>query len=310
MRLGFGYREGLILHTVAYGGRLDRAPHLVRRDGGALPRPDARPLAPHRLRHRRVGPRLHDDLARARLRLPRRDPLPRRRAARLGGRAADGQQRDLHPRGGQRGPLEARGRAGGRRGAPHAQARRVLPRHGGQLRVPRLLALLPGRQHRVRGARHRDHGDHAVRRGRRRRRTARSSTRRPTRRSTSTSSPSASTWRSTARRTPSSCPRPSSCRSARTTRTASRSPSASCRCAPREGFGLDWSTQRAWKVANPNVRNKVGTPVGLQARARARAVPPMLDPSSPVLRRAAGASGTRCGSPRTPATSAGRAASS
>ena len=67
------------------GGRSIVAPHLVRRDGGALPRPDARPLAPHRLRHRRVGPRLHDDLARARLRLPRRDPLPRRRAARLAG---------------------------------------------------------------------------------------------------------------------------------------------------------------------------------------------------------------------------------
>ena len=42
-----------------------------------------------------------------------------------------------------------------------------VPRHRRQLRVPRLLALLPGRQHRVRGARHRHHGHHAVRRGRR-----------------------------------------------------------------------------------------------------------------------------------------------
>ena len=34
----------------------------------------------------------------------------------------------------------------------------LLPRHRRQLRVPGLLALLPGRQHRVRGARDRDHG--------------------------------------------------------------------------------------------------------------------------------------------------------
>ena len=45
-----------------------------------------------------------------------------------------------------------------RRGAPDAAAGRLVPRHGRQLRVPRLLALLPGRQHRVRGARDRDHG--------------------------------------------------------------------------------------------------------------------------------------------------------
>ena len=84
MRLGFNYREGLVLHRVGYedGGRVRPVAHrhVVRRDGRALPRPDARPLAAHRVRHRRVGPRLHDHLARARLRLPRRDPLPRRRA--------------------------------------------------------------------------------------------------------------------------------------------------------------------------------------------------------------------------------------
>ena len=83
MRLGFNHREGLVLHTRRLRGRRprapDRAPAVVRRDGRALPRPDARPLPPHRVRHRRVGPGLHDHLARARLRLPRRDPLPRRR---------------------------------------------------------------------------------------------------------------------------------------------------------------------------------------------------------------------------------------
>ncbi len=34
--------------------------HLVRRDGRPVPRPDRRPLPADRVRHRRVGPRLHD----------------------------------------------------------------------------------------------------------------------------------------------------------------------------------------------------------------------------------------------------------
>ena len=183
--LGFNYREGLVLHT----GRLrrrrplrpDRPPHLVRRDGRALPRPDADHVRAHRLRHRRVGPRLHDHLARAGLRLPGRDPLPGRGAARHHRRAGDDQERDLHPRGGRRGPVEARRRRGRRRGAPVAAAGGLLPRHRGQLRVPRLLALLPGRQHRVRGAGHRDHGDHAASPRASSRPTARWSTSTPTR---------------------------------------------------------------------------------------------------------------------------------
>jgi primary-amine oxidase len=51
------------------------------------------------------------------------------------------------------------------------------------------------------------------------------------------------------------------------------------------GFDVDWSTQRAWKITNPNVRNKVGSPVAYKLVPTA-VVPPMLDPSSPVLRRA------------------------
>jgi primary-amine oxidase len=51
------------------------------------------------------------------------------------------------------------------------------------------------------------------------------------------------------------------------------------------GFDFEWSTQRAWKVTNPNVRNKVGTAVAYKLVPSA-AVPPMLDSSSPVLRRA------------------------
>ena len=206
-----------------------RAPALVRRDGRALPRPDARALPPHGVRHRRVGPRLHDDVARARLRLPRRDLLPRRDPARHARRAVRDPQRDLHPRGGQRGPLEARRRAARRGDAAPAAAGPVVPRDRRQLRVPRLLAPAPGRQHRVRGARDRDHGHDALRGRATSRPTARSSTSARTRRSTSTSSSRDSTSTSTASATPSTRRSPRRSRSARTTRTGSRSCSATRR---------------------------------------------------------------------------------
>ncbi len=181
-----------------------RAPDLVRRDGRALPRPHAGPRPPHRLRHRRVGPGLHDDVAGAGLRLPRRDHLPRRRTCttRRGSRTRS--ERDLPARGGRRRALEARRRAHRRRGPANAADGDLGAHDRRELRVPRLLAVLPGRRHRVRDPRHRDHGHDAVRRRDRRRPTAPSSTPRPTRRSTSTSSSRGSTWRSTATRTPSS----------------------------------------------------------------------------------------------------------
>jgi primary-amine oxidase len=47
----------------------------------------------------------------------------------------------------------------------------------------------------------------------------------------------------------------------------------------------DWASQRAWKVVNEGVRNGLGTPVGYKLVPGA-AIPPMLDPSSPVLQRA------------------------
>ncbi|HEX2409752.1 MAG TPA: primary-amine oxidase [Solirubrobacteraceae bacterium] len=47
----------------------------------------------------------------------------------------------------------------------------------------------------------------------------------------------------------------------------------------------DWSTQRAWKVVNESSRNGLGTPVGYKL-VPGGAFPPMMDPSSPVLRRA------------------------
>ena len=47
----------------------------------------------------------------------------------------------------------------------------------------------------------------------------------------------------------------------------------------------DWSTQRAWKVVNDGVKNGLGTPVGYKL-VPGGAFPSMLDPDSPVLRRA------------------------
>ncbi len=83
-------------------------PDLAGRDDRALPRLVRGPLPAHRIRHRRVGPRFHDDVAGVGLRLSRRDPLPGRGAAQQQGRAVHHHQRDLHPRGRQRRAVEAR----------------------------------------------------------------------------------------------------------------------------------------------------------------------------------------------------------
>jgi primary-amine oxidase len=47
----------------------------------------------------------------------------------------------------------------------------------------------------------------------------------------------------------------------------------------------EWRTQRAWKVVNEGVRNRLGEPVGYKL-VPGGAMPPMLDAGSPVLRRA------------------------
>ena len=47
----------------------------------------------------------------------------------------------------------------------------------------------------------------------------------------------------------------------------------------------NWSTQRAWKVTNPNRFNKMGTPVAYKL-APGGAFPAMIDSSSPVIARA------------------------
>jgi primary-amine oxidase len=47
----------------------------------------------------------------------------------------------------------------------------------------------------------------------------------------------------------------------------------------------NWHTQRAWKIVNERVRNRLGTPVGYKLVPGA-SLPPMFDPESPVVRRA------------------------
>jgi primary-amine oxidase len=47
----------------------------------------------------------------------------------------------------------------------------------------------------------------------------------------------------------------------------------------------DWSVQRGWKVLNPEVRNGLGSPVGYKL-IPGDCFPAMFDPDSPVLRRA------------------------
>jgi primary-amine oxidase len=47
----------------------------------------------------------------------------------------------------------------------------------------------------------------------------------------------------------------------------------------------DWSTQRSWKVINPGVRNGLGSPVGYKL-VPGDCIPAMLSADSPVLRRA------------------------
>src|SRR5262249_896387 len=47
----------------------------------------------------------------------------------------------------------------------------------------------------------------------------------------------------------------------------------------------DWHAQRAWKVSNDTVTGGLGTPVAYKLVPGA-AIPSLLDPESPVLRRA------------------------
>ncbi len=121
MRIGFTPREGLVLHTVSYEDQGRERPVLYRASIAdmVVPYGDPRPTYFHRnafdVGEYGIGT-LANSLA-ARLRLPGRDPLLRRRAQRQAGPAGDDRERDLPARGGRRHPLEAR------RLAPRARPR-------------------------------------------------------------------------------------------------------------------------------------------------------------------------------------------
>ena len=91
-----------------------------------------------------------------RLRLPGRDPLPRRRGRQRRRRAGRDPERDLHPRGGHRGavaPHRVAKRRG--RGPPRPPAGGLLVLGDRQLRLRLLLVPAPGRLDRLRGEAHR-----------------------------------------------------------------------------------------------------------------------------------------------------------
>ena len=277
LRVGMDPLEGLVLYTVGYedGGRV--RPILYRASVSEMvvpyghPGPDA--LVEERVRRRRVGPRPHGQLADARLRLPRGDPLLRRRVRRRAGQAAHPAQRHLHARGGLRHPLEARRHGvGPDRGAPLAPPGRELHRHRRELRVRLLLVLLPRRHHAARGE-----ADRASCRPWPWPTATPATTpawwrpawRRPT---TSTSSTSGSTWRSTAPTT----------RSTRSTPCRTGAP-GSAENPWGNAFGttatlldrelaarrdVDPSRSRTWRIANRSCRNGVGRADGVQAAAR------------------------------------------
>ena len=156
LRVGFDAREGLTLHQIELAGRpvIYRAsvPEMVVPYGDPRFRYWQAYFDTGRVPGRQVG-----QLARARLRLPRRDRLPGRGRVRGDRRAARGAQRDLRPRRRRRHPLEAH-RHLQRLGAvaAAAAARRVVLHHGRQLRLRLLLVLLPRRHDRVRGQDDRD----------------------------------------------------------------------------------------------------------------------------------------------------------
>jgi primary-amine oxidase len=51
------------------------------------------------------------------------------------------------------------------------------------------------------------------------------------------------------------------------------------------GQDFDWASQRSWKIVNDNVRNRLGTPVSYKL-VPSGSFPALVDPSSPILQRA------------------------
>ena len=113
--------------------------------------------------------------------------------------------------------------------------------------------------------------------------TGRSSTRAPMRRSTSTSSWRGSTWTWTGRTT--RCTRSHRKRRRRSVPAGAGGAGEAAADGVGGEAGLRLVVQRAWKVVNEGARNGLGFPVGYKL-VPSGAFPPLLDPSSPAFLRA------------------------
>ena len=160
LHVGFTPREGLVLNEVAYRDRGVRRSIIHRASLSEMvvpygdPGPDA--LLQERLRRGRERRRDRGLLAHAGLRLPRRNPLPRRDRLERQRRSGADPERDLHPRGGRRRALAAHRVAdGGGGGAARAPAGDLVVLGDRQLRLRLLLVPAAGRDDRQRGQAHR-----------------------------------------------------------------------------------------------------------------------------------------------------------
>ena len=292
--VGFHPREGLVLHDIATdAGERRQICHRASIAELVIPYGDPNPTVHFKnvfdMGEYGLGP-LTNSLALG-LRLPRRDPLPRRRHERLDRRAARDPERDLHPRGGREPALEAHRRPlGPGRSGPLAPARDLVDRDRRQLRVRLLLVPVSGRARsgsrpssrasctRPAGVRS-ERSPHSLPIGDGHRRRA----------TTSTSSAPGSTWTSTARGT-SACEVDALVRAvgARRTRTGARSGRRrACLRARVAGAGARRTRRVAAlvRVENAARRNRIGEPVAYEL-IPGENVRPMQQPDSEVRERA------------------------
>ncbi len=153
-RIGFTPREGLVLYDLKIRDGDDVAQRaqarVAGRDGGAVRPPVRRASAQERVRLRRVRHRRARQQPHARLRLPWRDPLLRRRGQPDRRQRAGDRERHLPARGRLRHPLEAhRFPHRGNRGAAQPPAGDLVRRDRRQLRIRLLLAPLSRRHDRA-----------------------------------------------------------------------------------------------------------------------------------------------------------------
>ena len=113
LRVGFTPREGLVLHEIGYEDRGTLRPIIYRASLAEMYVPYGDPAPTHRFKNvfdqGEYGVGWLANPLDARLRLPGRDPLLRRRRQRPGRRADGDPERHLHARGGRRDRLEAHG---------------------------------------------------------------------------------------------------------------------------------------------------------------------------------------------------------